>query len=61
MEPNTTSNKKSMEYDYHKFSECLAFQIENLVFQSKYLVFSWKYLVFRIKNFEILGFSHLKF
>ena len=39
---------------------------ENLVFQSKYLTFPSKTLDFdrtqgiRIRNFEILGFSHLK-
>ena len=44
----------SMEYDCHIFSKYPVFQMKNLVFQSKYLVF-------RFRNFEILGFSHLKF
>ena len=61
-----TSTKKPvhLEYDCHIFSKYLVFQMKNLVFHSKHLVFRSKtleYQVFQIKNFKILGFSHLKF
>ena len=39
-----------MEYDCHIFLKYLVFQMKNLVFRSN-----------RIRNFEMLGFSHVEF
>ena len=41
---------RSMEYDCHIFLKYLVFQMKNLVFRSN-----------RIRNFEMLGFSHFEF
>ena len=41
---------RSMEYDCHIFLKHLVFQMKNLVFRSN-----------QIRNFEMLGFSHLEF